>query len=176
MTIHYFRAEPNTPAAELADSYRAKFRKRASISAEVAKDLKLPKGVKFYGTDSSIWGVTTDWPRDEIPAGWIWSKKRRCYVPDKKTDEGKYIAKALATIPGGIDWMHESCEAFGHSLVMGSKGGGLCLRFAAWAWSKRGSVCQMHSAVKKAAKKWPEGLVEITATEANEIIPGGNDG
>jgi hypothetical protein len=170
MTILYFRVEPNSEASAIIDGMRAKKAERAKIVRKVHKELNLAKDQDLFGTDHLIMGVG---PPMFEPArlGWRWDRKRGINIPDRKTQEGREVVKLLGTIPSDIDTMHESQRIFEHKLVMGAEHGGICLRFASFGASKNGAVCRMHASVKKAAKKWPAGLTEITGTEAEQIVP-----
>jgi len=170
MTYHYYRIEPGTEASQHVARFRTAHAKRASAHRAAAKAMALPKGVDAMSTSHAMVGAGQT-PFSPPIEGWAWSKKWRCNVPDRKTPRGKELVKIMATVPAQTDWMRESKEIFGHGMLCGAEGGGLCIRFASFAWSHRGAVCYMHSAVKKAVKTWPKGMVEITASEAEEIVP-----
>jgi hypothetical protein len=111
-----------------------------------------------------------------------WRLFEGVWVPNKGTKAGKALAKERAALPQAIDGMKWSSELFKHSMVMGREDGprggssssGMLLRYAVSGCRKTGgklvAVIRMHTSVKKAAKHWPKGMVEITGSKAEKLV------
>jgi hypothetical protein len=107
-----------------------------------------------------------------------WREFEGIWVPNKGTKAGKALVKERAALPQAIDGMKWSSDLFKHGLIMGreegSRGPGMLLRYACSGCSKKSGrfvvVIKMHTAVKKAAKHWPKGMVEITGSKAEKLV------
>lgn len=163
-----YRVIPDTEADAIVTRLKKiqRDRERAFAAFRLANDLP-DDNCEAYGTHQEVAGFGLS---PYAKPGWKWSKKFRTNVPDRKTPEGKEIAKQLKALPPGIDKRRESSEIFGHGLVMSSCRHGFGLSFAQWGWSRKGAVVAMAPAVKAAAKKWPKGLREIPLSVANKIV------
>lgn len=113
-----------------------------------------------------------------------WRLFEGVWVPNKATKAGKALVKERAALPQVPDRAVWSEKLFKHGLVMGRENSGprgsqgMCMRHATSGCRMRGTgkrrvfvaVIRMHSDVKKAAKRWPKGLVEITGSKAEKLV------
>jgi hypothetical protein len=111
-----------------------------------------------------------------------WRLFEGVWVPNKGTKAGKALAKERADLPQAVDGMKWSSTLFKHGMVMGreegGRGPGMLLRYASsgckivgkGARQKLVAVVRMHTSVKKAAKHWPKGMVEITGSKAEKLV------
>lgn len=163
MTKLYFKVLPDSPVMKHIDAWKDVMTKRNAALKKLRKELGIPKENEWYGWDHYIAGVGS--PRLSLP-GWRWDSKKGFNVPALLTPEGKAIKAKLKAIPCPKRWDAVSEEIFQHDWVSV----GMSMHWASFGWTKLGAVVQMHAAVKKAAKTWPDGLVEITGSEAAAIM------
>jgi hypothetical protein len=173
--MHYFRVETGSEMDAHLVRMNEIHKARVKGINKACKELRIPHGATPFGCRDRILGFGN--VRFDPPiVGWKWVKKYRCNMPDTKTPEGKIAKALLAAIPKDVDNMKESSAVFNHDLVFGTMGGHSCIMCAGFAYRRRKSgyvgIVSMRSGVKAAAKKWPTGLVEITATEAEKHMNG----
>lgn len=166
----YFKVIPSSPVMVVIERIKVDMQKRNDALDAFRKRHSLKEDRPLWGNSRFVLGVGG--PPIEGESGWRWDRKGRFNCPDKKTPEGKALAKELSDIPYDTDWQSISCEIFDHDLLCGmdESGRGMCTRFAVFGWTERGVVCRMHASVKKGAGKWPDGLVEITGSECESIM------
>ncbi len=161
----YFRVIPKSPVMAKIDECKERMAAHSKARIAFMKRHGFSKAARSYGYEWSMIGVAekTDRP------GWRWKAAERYSVPALKTPEGKAIKAELKALPPGVEWREVSDALFKHGFVSSHNDRGMCTRWAVFAWNKNGVVCCMHADVKRAAKKWPEGLVEITGSEAAKL-------
>jgi hypothetical protein len=158
----YFKALPGTPARALFDEYYAL--REANRKATTAFLDKYCRSDTYLSINDAIGGV---YPKDEF-ADQFKKASKGTFMPRAKSQ----AAKDLADIPKPVRMMDWSSENLGHGLLMGGhhRGLGFAICFAQWAYAPGNDpVLYCDRQVKEAATKWPEGLEEITETQALAI-------
>lgn len=158
----YFKALPGTPARALFDEY---YIVQQAHSKGVSAFLdKYATSKKYMCRNGEIDGI---FPKPEI-LDQFKKGKNGTFKPRAKTE----AAKDLKAIPKDVRMMDWSSEKLGHGLLMGAhhRGLGFAIEYAQWAFSPGNDpVLYCPASVKKAATAWPEGLEEITVTQALAI-------
>lgn len=167
MTKLYFKVEKTSPVMAVIEEVKAKIDAHWKGRRAFMKECGFPTDQPSFGTEDYIIGVAG---RIDKP-GWRYDARKGCSVPARNTPEGKEIEKRRKAIPPGINWMGVSETVFEHGWVSGREGQGSVTRWAGFCWSEKGVVITMHADVKKAAKKWPKGLKEITGSQADKLKP-----
>jgi hypothetical protein len=186
----YYRIEKTSPIMETLNEVLAAKKVRAkAINAFMKKHSpKRTDGCteSLMGDGRSIFGIKVERSHKAKPyrsmheyqaitdrPGWRYSSKQGFNVPNRQTPDGKAIAADIRALPKGTGWRSISDKIFNAGMVMGSAdGGGFCIRFASFALDAKTKIAYviMHPAVKKAAKNWPKGLVEIKGSEIAHLI------
>jgi hypothetical protein len=155
----YFKALPGTPARTLFDKYYVL--REANRKATTAFLDKYATTGKYLSINDVISGI---FPKPEFSDQFKKASKGT-FMPRAKSQ----AAKDLASIPKPVRMMDWSSKHLGHGLLMGEhqRGLGFAICFAKWAYNPGNDpVLYCNAQVKKAATKWPEGLEEITETQA----------
>lgn len=161
----YFKVTPGTKAEELFIDY---YTTEQIANAALTKWLnKYTLSTKYYSDSHGyVAGV-----QDVRPEFVDQFKKavHKTLLPRAKTEAGK----ELKELPRPVNMRQWSEANIGHGTIMGThqRGLGFAIHYAHWACGDKGTnpVLYCDRKVKEAATKWPEGLVEITETEAMEI-------
>lgn len=169
---HYYIVTPGSEAWNFMLTYRKEHLARYRVICRVIKKLGLPKDITVRGNTGRVFGFGSA-PFDPPKPDWKWCKKRSCNVPTSTVD-GKINASIIKGIPHQTSQSDISNRLFKTGLVLGGDEGGCVIRFAGFGWfgslTKAFAYIGMHNAVKNAAKHWPEGLVEVTATQLDEQL------
>lgn len=163
---HYFKVSPDSPAMEGVLAIEAAMTARAKGMERFLKGHGI-SAREMWGDSRTILGVVGD---KMTEPGWRYDSRNGFNKPDLKTTDGREIRKQLLAIPAAPDLCSISSRVFGHKTIFSSIDGRPCIVFATFAKSERGVICRMDSEVLKAIKL-PAGMTEITASEAQEIVP-----
>jgi hypothetical protein len=185
----YYRVKPGSPAMaaleklnDIDDAHRKAVR-------ALLKDLGLPKEMMAFGTDRSIWGISSN-PRQAAidyvaahPNEWRWDRRTGYGAPRRNTPEGKAIYAKFQALPKGVDGETMNREIVG----VGAFFAGLAIVYCGY-WHKKGgpAIINMPAAIVAAAKAksgrsclgkntnrvpvLPKGLTEMKTSEALAIM------
>lgn len=115
-----------------------------------------------------LFGVLYD---DKPGSPWRWGSRERCWLPRLNTKKGKALQQELGSI--GPFGLHDFREKWSRATFKtGDVISGRVGRFAVCQHKGDVVIVEMHSAVKRKARRWPSGLKEITGSRVEELWSG----
>ena len=188
---HYFSIGAGSPLWNEIAEFKRLEREQAKIRKAIIKELCLPRtdgleehlwaygsgaliGIKVVTTKAkkgAPYRSITNEERRISRLGWRFRAADQINVPDKRTPEGRAIAKRLHEAPGNLNWISISQRLFKHDWVMH----GMKTHFAVIHWKPRGSPACVIMA-DCVLKKINPALIktycmkEITATAFNTLL------